>query len=94
MKARRAFLEQKFAGNRRLAEEFAYIQDPSVTQIHKWQAWKNEAEAEDRWTSWQSEDRAKAEKARREPWRDPLKPRRKARIRRRLAEKVGSLCCA
>lgn len=37
--------------------------------------------------SWQTE-RGKREKATPEPYRDPLKPRRKARLRRRLSETV------
>lgn len=81
--ARQKFLEQKFDGNRRLAQEFSYIQDPSVTQLQKWQVWKKEAEAEERWTSWQTEDRAKVA-ARIEPFRDPFLPRRKKRHRRRV----------
>mmetsp|Transcript_17023 Transcript_17023/g.22081 ORF Transcript_17023/g.22081 Transcript_17023/m.22081 type:complete len:718 (-) Transcript_17023:271-2424(-) len=86
MKARQKFLEQKFDGNRRLAQEFVYIQDPSVTQLQKWQVWKKEAEAEDRWTSWQTEDRAKTA-IRKEPFRDPFLTRRKKRHRHRVATK-------
>jgi hypothetical protein len=83
LEARQKFLNQKFDGNRRLAEEFSYIQDPSVTQLQKWQIWKKQAEAENRWTSWQTEDRAKVA-ARIEPYRDPHLPRRKKRHRRRV----------
>jgi hypothetical protein len=82
MAERQAFLEKKFNGNLRLAEEFAYIQDPSVTKLEKWQKWKREAEADDRWTSWQTE-RSDAEIVRREKYKDPLVHRRVKRHRRR-----------
>jgi len=29
-------------GNRRLAEEFAYLQDPNVRKLEKWQNWKQQ----------------------------------------------------
>jgi hypothetical protein len=38
MEARNAFLAQKFAGNRRLAEEFFFFQDPAIRQLSKYVA--------------------------------------------------------
>jgi hypothetical protein len=42
LKQRQKFLELKFMGNRRLAEEFAYLQDPNVRKLEKWQKWKQQ----------------------------------------------------
>ena len=42
LKQRQKFLELKFMGNRRLAEEFFYLQDPNVRKLEKWQKWKQQ----------------------------------------------------
>lgn len=83
---RQKFLEQKFLGNRRLAEEFVFLQDPEVRKLDRWQRWKQEAEAEDRWVSWQTGDRTK-DGEQQEKFRDVFEPRRKARRRKRTLEK-------
>eukprot|EP00613_Pedinella_sp_CCMP2098_P027880 CAMPEP_0171710786 /NCGR_PEP_ID=MMETSP0991-20121206/16199_1 /TAXON_ID=483369 /ORGANISM="non described non described, Strain CCMP2098" /LENGTH=575 /DNA_ID=CAMNT_0012300987 /DNA_START=66 /DNA_END=1790 /DNA_ORIENTATION=- len=86
MAERQKFLEKKFNGNVRLAEEFAYIQDPEVTKLERWQKWKSEAEEENRWTSWQT-NRADAVKQRQEKFRDPFHQRRKLRHKRRMLKR-------